>query len=193
MIPASAGQPNERSAIDVLQGWIDRLSLISAYLAAGCLVLLTLLTLTQVALGALSKVSHFFPSDISFGWEYSAYLMGTAFMLGGALTLRAGMQIRVEVVLRLFGGRFRDPLEIGSSIIGAAFVSFLAFSLTRFAWDSFQSGQVSGSTFTPLWIPQCALAIGAIIFALQSVMRAIAAVLGRSLVNESFKVTSVSE
>ncbi len=179
--------------VAMLQRVIDRISLVSAYVAAGCLGGLTLLTLGQVALGLLSKVSHVFPSDIAAGWEYSAYLMGTAFMLGGALTLRAGMQIRVQIVMRSFGGRFERPLEILSSIIGAAFMSFLAWSLAMFAADSFSSGQVSGGSLTPLWIPQFTLALGTTVYALQCVMRVITAVLRQPLVNESFKVASASE
>jgi TRAP-type C4-dicarboxylate transport system permease small subunit len=186
-LPASTGP------VAVLQRIIDRISLVSAYVAAGCLGGLTLLTLGQVALGLLSKVSHVFPSDIAVGWEYSAYLMGTAFMLGGALTMRAGMQIRVTILMKSFGGRFERPMEIVSSAIGAGFVSFLAWSLVMFAADSFSSNQVSGGSLTPLWIPQATLALGTTVYALQSIMRVIAAVLNRPLVNESFKVATASE
>ena len=186
-------QPARSGPVELLQRVIDRISLVSAYVAASCLGGLTLLTLGQVALGLLSKVSHVFPSDIAVGWEYSAYLMGTAFMLGGALTMRAGMQIRVEIVMRSFGGRFERPLEIVASTIGAAFVSFLAVSLALFAADSFSSGQVSGGSLTPLWVPQFTLALGTTVYALQSIMRVIAAVLNKPLVNESFKVASASE
>lgn len=176
-----------------LQRVIDRISLVSAYVAAGCLGLLTLMTLVQVALGLLSKVSPAFPSDIKVGWEYSAYLMGTAFMLGGGLTLRAGMQIRVELLLRAFGGRFLRPLELLSSILGAAFVSFLAWSLASFAFSSYSSGAVSVENLTPLWVPQAAFAVGTTVFALQSIMQVIACVLHKPLINESFKVASTTE
>lgn len=185
--------PGETGLVAMLQRTIDRISLVAAYVAAGCLGGLTLLTLGQVALGVLSKFSHVFPSDIAVGWEYSAYMMGTAFMLGAALTMRAGMQIRVQIVLRSFGGRIERPLEIISSMIGAAFVSFLAVSLTLFAVESFTSGQVSGGSLTPLWIPQATLALGTTVYALQSIMRVIAVLLDRPLTNESFKVAATSD
>lgn len=185
--------PGAASPVAKLQKVIDRLALLSAYAAAGCLGILTLLTLGQVACGLLSKVIDGFPSDITVGWEYSAYLMGTAFMLGGAMTLRAGMQIRVVIVMKAFGGRLERPLEILSSTIGAAFVTFLAWSLSMFALDSFTSGQVSGGSLTPLWIPQAALAVGTAIFALQCIMRAVASMLNEPLVNESFKAVSAAE
>ena len=189
---------SETAAVDggmfsVLQRIVDRISLISAYLASVCLGGLTLLTLGQVALGVLSKFSPAFPSDIAVGWEYSAYLMGSSFMFGAALTMRAGMQIRVQIILQSFGGRFQRPLEVISSAIGAAFVTFLAYSLACFAFESYISDQVSGGSLTPLWIPQASLALGTAIYALQSIMHVLAALLGKPLVNESFKVASATE
>lgn len=186
-LPPNAG-PAEK-----LQEMVDKISLLSAYLAAGCLGLLTLLTLGQVACGLLSKVFDGFPSDIAVGWEYSAYLMGTAFMLGGGLTLRAGMQIRVELLLRAFGGRFLRPLEFLAAFMGAAFVSFLAWSLGKFAMASWSTGAVSGESLTPLWIPQAALTVGTTVYALQSIMQVIACMLDKPLINESFKVAGTTE
>ena len=185
--------PTESGPVEKLQRMIDRTSLVSAYAAAGCLGLLTFLTLAQVACGLLSKVIDSFPSDIPVGWEYSAYLMGTAFMLGGGLTLRAGMQIRVEILLRAFNGKLRHPLEILSSVLGATFLSFLAWSLASFAYSSYSYGAVSGESLTPLWIPQAAFAIGTTVFALQAIMQVIACLLRRPLINESFKVASTTE
>ena len=193
MSPHSETAAVDGGGFSVLQRIVDRISLISAYLASVCLGGLTLLTLGQVALGVLSKFSHAFPSDIAVGWEYSAYLMGSSFMFGAALTMRAGMQIRVQIVLQSFGGRFQRPLEVISSAIGAAFVTFLAYSLACFAFESYVSDQVSGGSLTPLWIPQASLALGTAIYALQSIMHALAALLGKPLVNESFKVASATE
>lgn len=185
--------PAPSGPVAKIQRVVDRIALVSAYAAAGCLGLLVLLVLGQVACGVLSKFIEGFPSDIAVGWEYSAYLMGTAFMLGGALTLRSGMQIRVEIVLRLMNSRVRWFLELFSSTIGAIFVTFLAWSLAAFAIDSFLSEQVSGGSLTPLWIPQAALAVGTSVFALQCIMRVIACLMNEPLVNESFKVSSASE
>jgi TRAP-type C4-dicarboxylate transport system permease small subunit len=193
MSPHSDTASVDGGGFSVLQRIVDRISLISAYLASICLGGLTLLTLGQVALGVLSKFSHAFPSDIAVGWEYSAYLMGSSFMFGAALTMRAGMQIRVQIILQSFGGRFQRPLEVISSAIGAAFVTFLAYSLACFAFESYISDQVSGGSLTPLWIPQASLALGTAIYALQSIMHVLAALLGKPLVNESFKVASATE
>jgi len=119
--------------------------------------------------------------------------MGASFLFGGALTLRSGMQIRVELLLRASNGRFERPLEIFSSLIGALFLAMLAWSLTNFAWQSWVSTQVSGDTLTPLWIPQGALALATLIFALQAFARLLSCLARLPLDNDSFKVASASE
>ena len=179
--------------IAVFQRGVDAISLLGAYLAAACLVAMVLLVLAEISAGLLSRVIPAVPSGIRFAWEYSAYLMGAAFMFGGALTLRSGMEIRVEMLLRAGDGRFQRPLELFSSFIGAGFLSMLAWSLSAFAWQSWTSSQVSGDTFTPLWIPQGALALGAVLFSLQAVARFLSCLAGYPLDNDDFKVASASE
>jgi len=172
---------------------VDALALAAAYVAAACLVAMVLLVLAEISVGLLSRVFKSVPSGIRFAWEYSAYLMGASFLFGGALTLRSGMQIRVELLLRASNGRFERPLEIFSSLIGALFLAMLAWSLTNFAWQSWVSTQVSGDTLTPLWIPQGALALATLIFALQAFARLLSCLARLPLDNDSFKVASASE
>ena len=190
---APDASPVSSGALVGLERAVDRVALLSAYAAAGCLGLLVLVVLGQVACGLLSKVFAGFPSDIPVGWEYGAYLMGTSFMFAGALTLRAGMQIRVELLLRAVGARQRRWLDLLAASLGACFVVFLAWSLGAFAFDSFQSNRVSGESLTPVWIPQALLALGTVVFALQYVMQVIACLLRRPLINEAFKVASATE
>lgn len=190
----SAGSDVQRPGpLAAFQRAVDRLALASAYVAGACLAALTLLTLAEITTAFLSRFIPVFPSGISIGWEYSAYLMGAAFMFGGALTLRAGMQIRVELLLRSRGGRLRQPLELFSSAVGAAFVVFLAWNLAAFAIQSYVSHQVSADSHTPLWIPQAALALATAVFALQTVARTLACLTGEPLDNEAFKIASPAE
>ena len=187
--PASAGV----RMVAWFQRIVDALALAAAYVAAACLVAMVLLVLAEISVGLLSRVFKSVPSGIRFAWEYSAYLMGASFLFGGALTLRSGMQIRVELLLRASNGRFERPLEIFSSLIGALFLAILAWSLTNFAWQSWVSTQVSGDTLTPLWIPQGALALATLIFALQAFARLLSCLARLPLDNDSFKVASASE
>lgn len=190
---AAADTPLPGGPIVAFQRFVDRLSLAAAYVAAACLVAMVLLVLAEIATGLLSRVIPSMPSGIRFAWEYSAYLMGSAFMFGGALSLRSGMQIRVELLLRAAGGRFERPLEIFASCVGAVCLGILAWSLSAFAWQSWTSSQVSGDTLTPLWIPQGALALATWIFALQALARLLSCLARLPLDNEDFKVASASE
>jgi TRAP-type mannitol/chloroaromatic compound transport system permease small subunit len=192
-LETAAPRPQDGGAVAVFLRIVDAIALAAAYMAAACLVAMVLLVLGEILFGLLSRVIPSVPSGIHFAWEYSAYLMGCAFMFGGALSLRAGMQIRVELLLRAADGRFARPLEILAACVGAGFLVVLAWSLTAFAWQSWTSSQVSGDTLTPLWIPQGALAFATWIFALQGVARVFSAVLGLPLENEDFKVASATE
>jgi TRAP-type C4-dicarboxylate transport system permease small subunit len=193
---AGAVKDSARGAVGLVAGFqrlVDALALAAAYVAAACLLAMVVLVLAEISVGLLSRVFKSVPSGIRFAWEYSAYLMGASFLFGGALTLRSGMQIRVEMLLRAGNGRFERPLELFSSLIGAVFLAMLAWSLTAFAWQSWASDQVSGDTLTPLWIPQSALALATCIFALQALARFLSCLARLPLDNDSFKVASASE
>jgi TRAP-type mannitol/chloroaromatic compound transport system permease small subunit len=193
---AGAVRDSARGAVGLVAGFqrvVDALALAAAYVAAACLLAMVVLVLAEISVGLLSRVFKSVPSGIRFAWEYSAYLMGASFLFGGALTLRSGMQIRVEMLLRAGNGRFERPLELFSSLIGAVFLAMLAWSLTAFAWQSWGSSQVSGDTLTPLWIPQSALALATGIFALQALARFLSCLARLPLDNDSFKVASASE
>lgn len=181
------------AAVASFQRMVDALALAAAYIAAACLIAMVLLVLAEISVGLLSRVFESVPSGIRFAWEYSAYLMGAAFLFGGPITLRSGMQIRVELLLRAGNGRFEWPLEMFSSLVGAVFLAILAWSLTAFAWQSWVYDQVSGDTLTPLWIPQSALALATCIFALQAIARFLSCITRQPLDNDSFKVASASE
>lgn len=193
-VPAlKAGGEKSAGLVARIQRFVDWLALAGAYIAAACLVAMVLLVLTEIAMALLSRVFPSLPSGLKFAWEYSAYLMGSAFMFGGALTLRSGMQIRVELLLRAGNGRFQRPLELLAAAVGASFLCMLAWSLTRFTWQSWTSSQVSGDTLTPLWIPQGSLTLATWIFALQAVARVLLCLTGQDLENEEFKVASATE
>ena len=76
-----------------LQTIADRIASAATWAAAACLAALLLLVLGEIVVGLLSRVTRAVPSSIGFAWEYSAYLMGAAFMLGTGMTLRAGMHV----------------------------------------------------------------------------------------------------
>ena len=183
----------EGGAFAALQSVVDRIAVAATWAAAACLASLLLIVLCEILVGILSRLSPSFPSSIGFAWEYSAYLMGAAFMLGSGLALRAGMHVRVELLIAAGGRRYARHLEIASAVIGTAFTLLLAWSMISFALQSYSYDQRSPESYTPLWIPQGALAVGAAILALQMAVRLVACLLGRPAEDKEFGVATLPE
>ena len=173
-----AGSARTTGPLAMLERIADGLSLVAAFLAAGCIIALTGLVLAEVVVAFLARFISTMPAGIGIGWEYSAYLMGGAFLLGSGLTLRAGHQIRVELLQQIGGGKYARSLETASCMVGSFITIFLAYTLVELTVRTFRFGEVSQSSFTPLWIPQSVLAAGAIILSLQMVTRTLASFLG---------------
>lgn len=171
----------------------DAVALGAAYAAVVCLAALVALVTAEIVVALLSRMFKSLPPGIGVAWEYSAYLMGVAFLLGSGLTLRAGMHIRVELLLRAGNGRFARIFEIAAALVGTVFAGFLAWTLAMFTLQSFTSGQVSGDSLTPLWIPQAALSVGAAVLFLQMLLRLVAAGLGAPLEDKSLGIATLAE
>jgi TRAP-type mannitol/chloroaromatic compound transport system permease small subunit len=167
-----------KGPLAMLEGIADGLSLVAAFLAAACIVALTGLILAEIVVAFVARFFPGMPAGIGIGWEYSAYLMGGAFMLGSGMTLRAGQQIRVELLLRAKGGRYVRGLEIASCVLGSVTTIYLAVTLIAFTWRTYSFGEASQDSFTPLWIPQVVLCVGAVILAIQMVVRTLASLIG---------------
>lgn len=177
--PAATTAPRGPAA--ALQGAADFASLIAAWMAGLCIVALTLLVLVDTIMAFISRLFPSFPSGTGVGWEYSAYLMGAAFLLGSGMTLRAGLQLRVELMLAAGGGRFAHLLETSAAILGTLVTVPLAVWLAQFTIRTYGYGEVSQESFTPLWIPQLVLTIGAAILAFQMVARLISCLAGHEV------------
>jgi len=191
--PDTANSPMSRAA-KAFQTFADAMALAATYLAALCLIALTLLVLAEVALGIMNRLFSGLPKDIAIAWEYSAYLMGAAFMLGSGLTLRAGSHVRVELLLKGGKARLARQYELLSSLIGVLVAGLLAWTFTSFAIRSFITNQLSQDSFTPLWIPQAPLALGAIVLALEMAARFVACLSGGATDNPAFRAsTSTTE
>lgn len=162
----------------MLQGIADGIAVAAAYLAAACIVALTGLILAEITVALLARFVPSIHAGIGIGWEYSAYLMGGAFMLGAGMTLRAGQQIRVELLLRAYGGRYHRLFETISCLIGSVVTVFLAVGMVQLTIRMFNNGEASQDSFTPLWIPQSMLTLGAAILALQMIVRTLACLIG---------------
>jgi TRAP-type mannitol/chloroaromatic compound transport system permease small subunit len=161
-----------------LQRAADIVALGAAWLAAFCIAGLTLLVLTDTLLAFLSRRIPGVPTSTGIGWEYSAYLMGAAFLLGSGLTLRAGLQLRVELLMSIGGARLVRFLDCVSAALGTAVTVALTIWFARFTLRTYGFGEVSESSFTPLWIPRLVLTIGMGVFAFQTIARLVTCVAG---------------
>jgi len=175
------------------QAMADAVAVAAAHAAVLCLAALVALVTAEIVLALLSKMIPSLPPGIGIAWEYSSYLMGIAFLLGSGLTLRAGMHIRVELLIRARGGRFARLCEIASALVGTLFSGLLAWSLARFTLQSLTSGQVSGDSLTPLWIPQAALTVGAGVLFLQMLLRLLAALIDAPLEDKTLGIATLPE
>jgi len=174
--PATITRP--RGPVAALQRAADATSLFAAWLAGLCIVVLTLLVLTDTVMALISRMFPAFPSGTGVGWEYSTYLMGAAFLLGSGMTLRAGLQLRVELMLAAGGGRFARALEISAALLGTVVTIPLALWLGQFTLRTYGYGELSQESFTPLWIPQLVLTLGAAVLAFQMVARLLSCLAG---------------
>ncbi len=193
MIAANAPAHRAAGAVAAFARRIDRLAIVGGYLAAICLAALVVLISAQIVVAAASRVFPALPGGISIAWEYSAYLMGAAFLLGSGVTLRAGGHIRLGTVVDRLGPAGQLGAEIIASAIGSLFAGFLFWSLLQLAVQSWLHGYLSAESFTPLWIPQGALAAGALLLALQMIARLLNVLAGLPAVDPTLRATNVED
>lgn len=140
-----------------LDGWY----LISGWLAAASMVVMTVLVIAQI-IGRLVNVV--IPSVI----QLSGFLLAATIFLSLAYTMAAGDHIRVTIVLEMVSRRVRLWLEGWCLLAGLVItVYFLVFSVDL-VWDSFAFGDKSdGLLAVPLWVPQLPMVIGTLSLALR--------------------------
>jgi TRAP-type C4-dicarboxylate transport system permease small subunit len=139
---------------------LDSLYNAAAYLAA----LLLVGTLAMVLLGIAGRLLGF---QVRGSDAYAGYCMAGAGFLALAHTLARGEHIRVSLVLEHAGAAGRRFLERWSLAVAVLLSLGFAWYSVRLAWQSYTLHDVStGNDATPLWIPQLAMAIGTVVFAI---------------------------
>ena len=138
------------------------------YDAAAVLAALFLVgTLGMVLLGIAGRLLNFHVPGTD---AYAGYCMAAAAFLALAHTLKRGEHIRVNLFLERSGPRVARALELWSHAAGSFFCVVLAVYSVRLAWQSHAFNDISqGNDATPLWIPQLAMAAGAIVLAIAMV------------------------
>jgi TRAP-type C4-dicarboxylate transport system permease small subunit len=157
-----------------------RRSLDRLYLAAGALAGLCLLILGVLVL--LSITTRMLGIYIAGLTDYAGYTMAACSFLALAYTFGAGGHIRVELVLQRLKGRARRWGELWCLSIGTFLAGYLAWYAVKMVQVSYLLGDVSESAdATPLWIPQTAMAVGAVLLAVALADRLVSVALGAPL------------
>jgi len=116
-----------------------------------------------VATGVVSRLAGF---DVPGLDAYAGYAIAAALFLALPMTLQHGDHIRVTLFLDKLPPRGRTVLEYWSLLAGLALAIYFAVFATRLVWISHLTHDISTSAdATPLWIPQLAMALGCIGFA----------------------------
>lgn len=139
---------------------LDSFYALTTLLAACCFVAVALLVLYQLG-------GQLFPYVPRSADEFAGYCMGASAFLGLADALRSGDHIRVTLVADRLAPRARRVLEWLALGIGSALALWIAWYMLRMAWDSWVMNELSsGLIALPMWLPQGAMAWGAVAFAL---------------------------
>ena len=134
----------------------------SLYDSAAALAALFMVGLLVMVL--LSVLGRQFNFHVRGTDAYAGYLMAGAGFLSMAHTLKRGEHIRVTLLLSKLAGGAKRGLEIWSLAAGSALAGLFAWYSIKLAVNSYQFNDMSTSNdATPLWIPQIAMAVGALI------------------------------
>jgi TRAP-type C4-dicarboxylate transport system permease small subunit len=126
--------------------------------AAACFVAVALFILYQLG----GQIFPYVPRSAD---EFAGYCMGAAAFLGLADALRSGDHIRVTLLGDRLSARGRRALDAFALALGGGLAAWVAWYITRLAWDSWTMDErSSGLIALPMWIPQAAMAWGAIAF-----------------------------
>lgn len=136
---------------------LDRLYDAAGYLAAFFLVA----TLFWVGVGVVGRFLNFYVRGND---AYAGYAMAACGFLALAHTLKKGEHIRVELLVQHVGPRWRRALQLWSYAAASLLAGLFAFYSAKLAWQSYTFNDVStANDATPLWIPQIAMAVGALV------------------------------
>jgi TRAP-type C4-dicarboxylate transport system permease small subunit len=153
---------------------LDRLYDAAGYLAAFFLVA----TLFWVGVGVVGRFLNFYVRGND---AYAGYAMAACGFLALAHTLKKGEHIRVELLLQHVGPRWRRALQLWSYAAASLLAGLFAFYSVKLAWQSYTFNDVStANDATPLWIPQIAMAVGAIVLLVAFVDELVIEIRGRA-------------
>ena len=140
------------------------------YTSAAILAALFLIALLLTVL--LTILARQFNWGLSGIDGYAGYFLAGSGFLAMAHTFQKNEHIRVTVFLGMARGKSKFWIELWALGLSSLLAILLAFFSVRLVVQSFLFKDISTSMdATPLWIPQLAMAIGTVIFAVSVIDR----------------------
>jgi len=142
----------------MMRAALDKLYGAAATLAALCMIGVLVCVLVSII---SRQVSVHIPGMDA----YAGYFMAGAGFLALASTFKHGEHIRVTLLLNALAKKHRMRLDIFALLVSCVLAVALAWFSVKLVHDSRLYNDVStGNDATPLWLPQIAMAVGAILF-----------------------------
>lgn len=162
-----------------MRALLDRLYMAAGYAAAFFMVATLLMVVAGIADRALAL-----------GWRgtdmYAGYAMAACGFLALAHTFKRGEHIRVSLLLQAASPRMQRVMEIWSLFAASLLAAAFSFYAIKLAWQSWEFHDVStGNDATPLWIPQVAMAVGAVVLLVALLDDLLLELRGRRIVRSS--------
>ena len=141
-----------------LRSTLDQTYRAAGYLAAVFLVLI-------LCLVTLQMVSRWIGLNVVGASDITGYSMAAASFLAFPFALNNGSHIRVSLLLNA-AGRYKWHVELWCWAVAATFTAIFAWFAVKLTIESHTWNEISGGQDAwPLWIPQTAMSIGTVLFA----------------------------
>jgi TRAP-type C4-dicarboxylate transport system permease small subunit len=135
--------------------------LMAFYRLLGLLAMLAMVAaFITVGLGVLAREA---------GWDvqgldgYAGYAIAAALFLALPITFQRSEHIRVTLLMDKVSARWRNVLQVWSLLAGSVLTGYFAWFSARLVWASYSTHDISPAMdASPLWVPQLAMALGAI-------------------------------
>lgn len=133
----------------------------------GCGVIAALFLIAILTIIVLQMLARWTGQTFPGATDYAGYCMAAASFFAFAHALNRGAHIRVSIVLNALPGGPKRWLETWCFAIGTALAWYFVYYAWKATYWSWKFKDVSqGQDATPIWIPQSAMVIGSIVFAI---------------------------
>lgn len=155
-----------------MRGFLERLYLLSGYLAAVFLVGILVSIMWQVVSRWSGRTAD--------ATEAAGMCLAAATFFALAHTFRAGGHVRINLLTDNLKPTVKKWVELFNCVVGVGAVSYLTWYMWLLAFQSWEFHDVSpGLLAMPFWVPQAGVALGLTFFAIALVDETVWVLQGR--------------